>query len=260
MTVAITVVKDWNLDGYRAVVTGGSKGIGEAVASQLVGMGAQVLSVSLDQPQSRVGVIDIVADVSTVSGRTSIVEAVMSHWGGLDLLINNVGTNIRKPTVEYTLADFEHVQATNATSMFELSRLLHPVLKLGGRSSIVNVGSVAGSVSVGSSAAYAMSKAAVAQMSRYLAVEWAKDGIRVNGIAPGWVATELTQGIQQSAHAMETISARTPLGRMGRAEEIASAIVFLCLPCASYLTGAVIPVDGGMTAFSMDVTAALRQA
>ena len=260
MPVAMPVLKDWNLDGYRAVVTGGSRGIGEAVVSQLVAMGARVLSVSLDTPQPRAGVIDIVADVASVAGRAAIVEAVMSLWGGLELLINNVGMNIRKPTVEYTLDEFEQVQATNATSMFELSRLLHPVLKLSGRGSIVNVGSVAGGVSVGSSAAYAMSKAAVAQMSRYLAVEWAKDGIRVNGIAPGWVATELTRGIQQSTHAMETISARTPLGRMGRAEEIASAVVFLCLPCSSYLTGAVIPVDGGMTAFSMDVTAALRQA
>ena len=252
-------IHGWDLEGCRAVVTGGSRGIGGALVEQLVSLGARVLSVSLETPDPRESVIDLAADIATIDGRASVVQAVKSNWGGLEILVNNVGMNIRKPTLEYTLEEYEQVQSTNATSMFELSRMLHPCLKLSGRGCIVNVGSVAGGLSVGSSAAYAMSKAAVAQMSKYLAVEWAKDGIRVNGIAPGWVATMLTSKIQNSPKAMDVISARTPLGRMARSEEIASVAAFLCLPCASYLNGAVIPVDGGMSAFSMDITAALRE-
>jgi len=251
---------DWNLNGCRAVVTGGSRGIGGAVVDELTALGAIVLSVSLEAGAARENVIEIIADVSTVEGRATIVEEVAARLGGLEILVNNVGMNIRKPTIEYTFEEYEQVQRTNAASMFDLSRLLHPALKVSGRGAIVNVGSVAGSVSVGSSAAYAMSKAAVAHLSRYLAVEWAKDGIRVNAIAPGWVATDLTRAIQRSPAAMDTIAARTPIGRMARPEEIASAAAFLCLPCAGYLTGAVIPVDGGMSAFSMDVTAVLREA
>lgn len=123
----------------------------------------------------------------------------------------------------------------------------------------MNIGSVAGVLSVGSSAAYAMTKAAVAHLARYLAVEWAKDGIRVNAIAPGWVATALTEKIQQSGKAMRVIEERTPLGRMGRPEEIAAVAAFLAMEGASYLTGAVIPVDGAMSAYGMDMTAALRE-
>ncbi len=250
----------WNLNGCRAVVTGGSRGIGAALVDQLTAFGATVLSVSLEAGAVRENVVEMIADVATVEGRAAIVEAVAERLEGLEILVNNVGMNIRKPTVEYTFEEYEQVQRTNASSMFELSRLLHPALKASGRGVIVNVGSVAGGVSVGSSAAYAMSKAAVAQMSRYLAVEWAKDGIRVNAIAPGWVATDLTRAIQQSPAALGTIAARTPAGRMARPEEIAAVAAFACLPCASYLSGAVIPVDGGMSAFSMDVTAALREA
>lgn len=241
----------WNLEGYRAVVTGGSRGIGLAIVEELRRQGASVLSVSLDD--------GCVADVGTEAGREAVLRAIPADWEAVDILVNNAGTNLRKPTAEYTLADYEKVITTNATSMHELSRLLYPMLKKSGRASVVNIGSIAGILSVGSSAAYAMTKAAAAHLSRYLAVEWAKDGIRVNAIAPGWVATPLTEKIQQSPKAMGVIAERTPMGRMGKPEEIAAVVAFLCMPVASYLTGAVIPVDGAMSAFSMDMTAALRE-
>lgn len=241
----------WNLEGYRAVVTGGSRGIGLAIVEELRRQGATVLSVSLDD--------GCLADVGTEAGRDAVLRAIPADWDAVDILVNNAGTNLRKPTAEYTLAEYEKVIHTNATSMHELSRLLYPQLKKSGRASIVNIGSIAGILSVGSSAAYAMTKAAAAHLSRYLAVEWAKDGIRVNVIAPGWVATPLTEKIQQSPKAMGVIAERTPMGRMGKPEEIAAVAAFLCMPVASYLTGAVIPVDGAMSAFSMDMTAALRE-
>ncbi len=240
---------NWNLQGYRAVVTGGSQGIGRAIVEEYRRLGAEVMSVSLEE--------GVVADVATAEGRDQVIASL--PWETVDVLVNNVGTNVRKPTVEYTLAEYERVMATNATSMHELSRMMHPWLKRSGRGSVVNIGSVAGVLSVGSSAAYAMTKAAVAHLARYLAVEWAKDGIRVNAIAPGWVATALTEKIQQSGKAMRVIEERTPLGRMGRPEEIAAVAAFLAMEGASYLTGAVIPVDGAMSAYGMDMTAALRE-
>ena len=240
---------NWNLQGYRAVVTGGSQGIGRAIVEEYRRLGAEVMSVSLEE--------GVVADVATAEGREQVIASL--PWETVDVLVNNVGTNVRKPTVEYTLAEYERVMATNATSMHELSRMMHPWLKRSGRGSVVNIGSVAGVLSVGSSAAYAMTKAAVAHLARYLAVEGAKDGIRVNAIAPGWVATALTEKIQQSGKAMRVIEERTPLGRMGRPEEIAAVAAFLAMEGASYLTGAVIPVDGAMSAYGMDMTAALRE-
>lgn len=252
-------MRTWNLNGFRAIVTGGSRGIGRSIVEELSGLGATVISASIQPAEAPFAATEVVTDLSTSTGRETLLASLPCDWDALDILVNNVGSNIRKPTIEYTLDEYEQVMRTNATSMFELSRLLHPRLKRSGRASIVNIGSVAGSLSVGSSAAYAMSKAAVAHLSRYLAVEWAKDQIRVNAIAPGWVATSLTEKIQQSPLAMQTIAERTPMGRIGRPEEIAAVAAFLCLPVASYLTGAVIPVDGAMSALSMDITAALRE-
>ena len=249
----------WNLNGFRAIVTGGSRGIGRSIVEELSGLGATVISASIHPAEAPFPATEVVTDLSTSTGRETLLASLPGDWDALDILVNNVGLNIRKPTIEYTLDEYEQVMRINATSMFELSRLLHPWLKRSGRASIVNIGSVAGSLSVGSSAAYAMSKAAVAHLSRYLAVEWAKDQIRVNAIAPGWVATSLTEKIQQSPLAMQTIAERTPMGRIGRPEEIAAVAAFLCMPIASYLTGAVIPVDGAMSALSMDITAALRE-
>ncbi len=246
-------MNQWNLNGYRALVTGGSSGIGLAIVEELRRHGATVVSASLEESLG-----GVVADVATEVGRAAVIASLPADWDSLDILVNNAGINIRKPTIEFSLEDFEFVQRTNSTSMHELSRLLHPRLKKSGRASVVNIGSVAGAVSVGSGAAYAMTKAAAAHISRYLAVEWAKDKIRVNTVAPGWVATPLTAKIQISERAMRVIEERTPLGRIGQPEEIAAVVAFLCMPVASYLTGAVIPVDGAMTAFGMDMTAALR--
>jgi Tropinone reductase 1 len=247
------LMQGWNLKGYRALVTGGSQGIGRAIAQELRGHGAEVWSVALDEGE-------VVADLGTEAGRLAVLESLPADWTALDILVNNAGINVRKPTAEYTLAEYQQVQRVNQEAMHEMCRLLYPRLKASGRGSVVNIGSVAGNLSVGTSAVYAMTKAAVAHLSRYLAVEWAPDRIRVNAIAPGWVATKLTERIQHTPEAMQLIEARTPLGRMGRPEEIAAVAAFLCLPVASYLTGAVIPVDGAMSAYGMDMTAALRQA
>lgn len=243
----------WRLDGYKAVITGGSQGIGRAVVEELLGLGAEVLSVALDEGESREGLRQVQLDLSEPGWDVRLLQALPPTWRAIDVLVNNAGINIRKPTLEYVSAEYQKIWATNATAAYELCRLLHGPLRASGQGSVVNISSVAGLRFVGSGSAYAMTKAAVAHLSSYLAVEWAKDKIRVNAVAPGWTRTPLTTRVQESEGAMAAIAAQTPLGRMAEPEEIARVVAFLCMPAASYLSGAVIPVDGAMSGFAMDI-------
>ncbi|MCD7469105.1 hypothetical protein HAX54_007901 [Datura stramonium] len=169
--------------------------------------------------------------------------------GKLDILINNVGTNIWKSTVEYTAEDYDHMMATNLESSFHMCQLAHPLLKLCGAGSIVFMSSVAGLVHLSGTSIYGATKGAMNQLTRNLACEWAKDGIRVNGVAPWYINTPLTQHVLEDKAFMEGVISRTPLKRPGEVEEVSSMVAYLCLPAASYVTGQVIAVDGGFTVY-----------
>jgi Tropinone reductase 1 len=249
----------WRLDGYEALVSGGAAGIGRAVTEEFLALGATVISADLHSGPSLPGLTQIECDLSTEAGRQGLVAQLPAQ---LDALVNNAGINLRKYTKDYSFEEYRRILSLNLDGVWDLTRLCHARLAAAGAqrpsgASIVNIASIAGLQSVGSGSAYSATKAAVAHLARYWAVEWARDNIRVNAIAPGWTKTPLTAKIQASQGATRVIAEKTPLGRLAEAREIAAAVAFACLPAASYLSGAVIPVDGAMSAYSMDITAAL---
>ncbi|BAZ11623.1 tropinone reductase homolog [Calothrix sp. NIES-4071] len=250
----------WNLAGKKALITGATKGIGKAIAQEFLSLGAEVLIVARNQETTMNQVVSwqqkqgflvhgIAADVALEQGRQAIFKQVQEVMGGLDILVNNVGTNIRKKALDYTTNEYKSIFETNLNSLFEMCQLAYPLLKASTNSSIVNIGSVAGLTAIRTGAPYGMTKAALVQLTRSLSVEWASDGIRVNTIAPWFIHTPLTESLLNNSDFLDEVVAQTPMGRVGKPEEIAGLAAFLCMPAAAYITGQCIAVDGGFTAF-----------
>ncbi|MFC0676597.1 SDR family oxidoreductase [Lysobacter korlensis] len=247
----------WRLDGQLALVTGGSAGIGRAIARELLGFGADVLLAARDASaleSTRAELVEefgdrdiqtFVADVASDEQRRELLDWVEDFGDGLHILVNNAGGNLSKPATDYADDEWREIFEVNLFSAFELSRYAHPLLTRHAASSIVNVGSVSGLTHVRTGAPYGMSKAALHQMTKNLAVEWAEDGIRVNAVAPWYIRTRRTSGKLADPDYLDDVLMRTPLGRIGEPEEVAAAVAFLCLPAASYVTGECIAVDGG---------------
>jgi tropinone reductase I len=255
------------LQNRRSIITGATRGIGRSITEMFLAHGASVIAVSrsdTDLAELRRVLVDgervtedrvrvVAADVSTSEGRERVRTAALTTWGAVDVLVNNVGTNIRKATVAYSQSEIETITQTNLDSAFELCRAFHPLLMVGNDGAIVNISSVASRQFMGSGVVYAMNKAAMDQMTRYLACEWApqrdarRAGVRVNTVAPWYTRTPLVEPVLSNPDRLKLILERTPMGRIGEPEEIAPLVAFLASTAASYITGQWIAVDGGVS-------------
>ena len=255
----------WRLNGQTALITGASRGIGRACAIEFAALGANLVLVGRDEDaldaisseiresesatQKRIRIDVISADVSDGEGRAAVFDQLSDLKCELHILVNNVGNNIRRSALEYSDQDLRFIFQTNIASAFEMSRLSHSLLKQHGSASIINIASVSGMTHVRTGAAYGMSKAAIVQMTKNLACEWAPDGIRVNCVAPWYIRTQRSEAALTNSEYLEEVLSRTPMARIGEPEEVAAAVAFLALPCASYITGECIAVDGGFSRY-----------
>jgi len=228
--------------GKTALVTGGTQGIGGAIARQLAAMGAQVIAAGLPPfAEDEFTGSDITLAELNVASSAS-VEALLAGVSQLDILINCAG--IIKRGAEHDLEVFEQVIAVNLTGTMRVSSAARPLLKQS-QGCIVNLASMLSFFGGGLVPGYSASKGGIAQLTKSLAIAYAIDGIRVNAVAPGWIATPLTQALQDDPARAGPILQRTPLGRWGTPADVANVTAFLCTPAASFMTGTVVPVDGG---------------
>ena len=249
------MTKRFDLTDRRVVVTGGTSGIGLAIAQAFLEAGAQVIITGRNAQrgaQALVGLTPlgpahfVAADAGAEDAAAALKDAVIEHLGGLDVLVCAAGMNRRMLPQELTVDDWDAVLDANLKSVFLTTRALYPMLKVSGDGRIITLGSMLSVLANEASSAYAAAKGGVVQFTRSLAVSWAPDGIRANTILPGWIDTPLTRQARKDIPELDArVTARTPLGRWGLPEEMAGTVLFLASPAARFVTGAAIPVDGG---------------
>lgn len=245
----------WDLKGKTALITGGTKGIGLAIADEFVELGAAVFIVARNQEMideqvksyrdNEISAWGIKADITIKDDRINIFKRIAKETGRLDFVINNVGINIRKKSVTYTEDEYLQIINTNMHTAFDICQRSYEFLKQSDSGALVNIVSTAGLTHIKTGAPYGMSKAALIQLTRNLAGEWASDNIRVNAVAPWYTRTPLVKKLLEDKTYLNEVIERTPLGRIAEPAEIATAVAFLCMPAASYITGQCLVVDGG---------------
>lgn len=246
-----------DLTGKVALVTGGNGGIGLAMAGALADAGAAIALVGRDpaktaaagaslEHEGAAAPLPLTGDMTDERSVDETMARVADRFGGLDILINNAGTNDRKLPQDYALSEWNALLASNLTSAFIVSQAAYPLIAARGGGKIVNIGSIMSVFGSPMSAPYAAAKGGVVQLTKALATAWAGDHIQVNAILPGWIDTEMTvTARRQVAGLNDRVLARTPAGRWGRPADLGGAALFLCSSASDFVTGIALPVDGG---------------
>jgi 2-deoxy-D-gluconate 3-dehydrogenase len=250
----------FDLSGKVAIVTGGNGGIGLGIALGLAKAGAKIVILGRNaaksesaakaiQQETGAATLVVTADVSRPDHVDRAVVEALDEFERIDILFNNAGINIRKQPEALALSEWQEVMDTNLTSAFLMSKAAYAPMKRSGGGKIVNIGSMASIYGSSFAAAYAASKGGIVQLTKSLALAWAKDNIQVNVILPGWFDTELTQNARKEIPGLhERVLARIPQGRWALAADMAGTAVWLASHASDYVTGIAVPVDGGYTA------------
>jgi len=251
----------FGLEGKASLVTGGGRGLGRSMAEALAQAGSDLALVSrteaelkevirevkaLDQKRK---VLMVVADLTDFNEIPKVVEKVVAEFGRIDILVNNAGRNIRGPAEDFSIKDWDAVMNLNLKGAFLMAQAVGRVMIRQGCGKIINTESLTSFIGLPNMIAYCASRGGVLQMTKALAVEWAKYGINVNAIAPGYFLTKQTQPVFEDPRKKEWILSKIPMGRIGKLEkDVAGVVIFLASPASDYITGQTIIVDGGWMA------------
>jgi NAD(P)-dependent dehydrogenase (short-subunit alcohol dehydrogenase family) len=248
----------FELGGKVAVVFGGTSGIGRAIAHGLAEAGADVVATSRSKERVETVATELegrdcqtlrmTSDVSLRDSVCEVLESVVEAFGKVDILVNSAGRTIRAPTVDFSEEDWEDVIQTNLTGTLRACQVFGRHMLTRGYGRVINIASLSSFVALAEVAAYSASKAAVASLTKSLAVEWAQSGVNVNAIAPGVFRTKMNEHLLDGTERGREFLMRTPMGRFGKVEELAGAAVFLASDASSFITGEIIAVDGGFLA------------